>query len=725
MEWKIIFVFCVVSFSYLPRTSADNERVQVLTVATEETDGFRRFMRTANKYQLNVKVLGLGEKWEGGNMAMSTGGGQKVMLLRKALEELKDEKDLVVMFVDSYDLIFTAGEKEILQAFNKFNAKVVFSAEDFCWPDRRLESQYPIVRMTEKRYLNSGGFIGLVAELYDLVTRGDVKAADDDQLFYTKLFLDEQLRAKLSVKLDTRGEIFQNLNGALEEVTLKFKGSSGYLYNSRTGTSPLVIHGNGPIKVQFNSLTNYLADQWTPTAGCQSCKEDTIDLEGIKPEDFPRVMMGIFFEEKTPFADVFFENIAQLTYPKDKIDIIIHYADEFHKRHVERFVKAHQSEYRSVVIFSPAKQLTEGTARNRALEACLKHSCLYYLAIDGAVQLENNRTLQMLIERNRSVIAPMVLRPGKLWSNFWGSIGKDGYYKRSEDYIDLVESKRKGIWNVPHITNIYMIQAFRIPSILGAYVDPEVDPDIAICARLREKDIFLYIDNQQYYGHLVNTENFDTTHLHNDLYQIFDNRYTWDKKYVHPEYKRALAADTVNPQPCPDVYWFPMVTPKFCQDYIDEMENFGKWSGGKNQDERLAGGYENVPTVDIHTNQIGWEKHWLHFLKEYIVPLNAKVFTGYYSEARAIMNFVVRYRPGEQDRLRPHHDSSTFTINIALNTHMDDYEGGGPRFLRYDCAVAGTRRGWMLMHPGRLTHFHEGMPVTKGTRYIMVSFVDP
>jgi len=38
------------------------------------------------------------------------------------------------------------------------------------------------------------GFIGLVAELYDLVTRGDVKAADDDQLFYTKLFLDEQLR---------------------------------------------------------------------------------------------------------------------------------------------------------------------------------------------------------------------------------------------------------------------------------------------------------------------------------------------------------------------------------------------------------------------------------------------------------------------------------------------------------------------------------------------------
>ena len=29
------------------------------------------------------------------------------------------------------------------------------------------------------------------------------------------------------------------------------------------------------------------------------------------------------------------------------------------------------------------------------------------------------------------------------------------------------------------------------------------------------------------------------------------------------------------------------------------------------------------------------------------------------------------------------------------------------------------------MHPGGLTHLHEGLPVTNGTRYIMVSFVDP
>lgn len=48
------------------------------------------------------------------------------------------------------------------------------------------------------------------------------------------------------------------------------------------------------------------------------------------------------------------------------------------------------------------------------------------------------------------------------------------------------------------------------------------------------------------------------------------------------------------------------------------------------QDERLSGGYENVPTVDIHMNQIGFEKEWLKFLKEYIVPVTERLYPGYY-----------------------------------------------------------------------------------------------
>lgn len=34
------------------------------------------------------------------------------------------------------------------------------------------------------------------------------------------------------------------------------------------------------------------------------------------------------------------------------------------------------------------------------------------------------------------------------------------------------------------------------------------------------------------------------------------------------------------------------------------MEHHGGWSAGKNEDTRLDGGYENVPTRDIHMKQV-------------------------------------------------------------------------------------------------------------------------
>lgn len=33
-------------------------------------------------------------------------------------------------------------------------------------------------------------------------------------------------------------------------------------------------------------------------------------------------------------------------------------------------------------------------------------------------------------------------RHGRLWSNFWGALSADGYYARSEDYVDMVQGRR-------------------------------------------------------------------------------------------------------------------------------------------------------------------------------------------------------------------------------------------------------------------------------------------
>lgn len=44
-------------------------------------------------------------------------------------------------------------------------------------------------------------------------------------------------------------------------------------------------------------------------------------------------------------------------------------------------------------------------------------------------------------------------------------------------------------------------------------------------------------------------------------------------------------------------------------------------------------------------------------------------------EARHTLDFVVRYNPKKQSFLRPHHDASTVTLNVALNQGGVDYEG--------------------------------------------------
>lgn len=64
------------------------------------------------------------------------------------------------------------------------------------------------------------------------------------------------------------------------------------------------------------------------------------------------------------------------------------------------------------------------------------------------------------------------------------------------------------------------------------------------------------------------------------------------------------------------------------------MEANGQWSSGDNKDERLDGGYENVPTRDIHMKQVGLHDQWLAFLKHFIQPVQRKTFAGYDSDVR-------------------------------------------------------------------------------------------
>ena len=62
------------------------------------------------------------------------------------------------------------------------------------------------------------------------------------------------LQAKYSIRLDHRAHIFQNLNGAKDEVEIKMQGDVTYAYNSIYDTRATVYHGNGPSKVILDAV---------------------------------------------------------------------------------------------------------------------------------------------------------------------------------------------------------------------------------------------------------------------------------------------------------------------------------------------------------------------------------------------------------------------------------------------------------------------------------------
>lgn len=57
--------------------------------------------------------------------------------------------------------------------------------------------------------------MGYASDIFSILNTATLEDHEDDQLFYTNIYLDEDLREKHKIKLDHKSEIFQNLYGAV------------------------------------------------------------------------------------------------------------------------------------------------------------------------------------------------------------------------------------------------------------------------------------------------------------------------------------------------------------------------------------------------------------------------------------------------------------------------------------------------------------------------------
>jgi len=140
----------------------------------------------------------------------------------------------------------------------------------------------------------------------------------------------------------------------------------------------------------------------------------------------------------------------------------------------------------------------------------------------------------------------------------------------------------------------------------------------------------------------------------------------------------------------PEIYRFPLFTEEFCQAIIEHAEESGKWTKAR---------HAFYPTTDILLEDIKLKDMYNWVLHEYCHP-------------------IARHIWGLEAALDIHHDHADYTFTVGLNT---DYEGGGTWFPRQQI-LANPKSGYCTLFPS-VTHRHGGRPTTKGTRYIVVSFV--
>lgn len=98
-----------------------------------------------------------------------------------------------------------------------------------------------------------------------------------------------------------------------------------------------------------------------------------------------------------------------------------------------------------------------------------------------------------------------------------------------------------------------------------------------------------------------------------------------------------------------------------------------------------------------------------------IMPQIQKIF-GFDPEYVNVEDlFLIRYTANKQNSLEKHQDGSIFSFIVPLN---DDYEGGGTEF---DGIVHHSQVGEAFLFCGQQEH--SGVPITKGTRYVLAGFL--
>lgn len=193
--------------------------------------------------------------------------------------------------------------------------------------------------------------------------------------------------------------------------------------------------------------------------------------------------------------------------------------------------------------------------------------------------------------------------------------------------------------------------------------------------------------------------------LKNKYGDIMDDIVAIQDKTIDLKYNRFLQRFTYS-----KVY-----SPDMCRFIINESENYAKNNGGWTTKRHIK-----YPTTDLPVEKI---PSIFGLIIESMNTVLNKVKMSYGLHDDMTLNikeiFVVKYSYDAQNSLEMHCDGSFLSFSILLND-KNEFEGGGTYFD--DGLTSILDQGDLLLHSSQIKH--SGLPITKGTRYLLVGFLN-
>ncbi|XP_065300447.1 glycosyltransferase 25 family member-like isoform X6 [Dermacentor albipictus] len=249
--------------------------------------------------------------------------------------------------------------------------------------------------------------------------------------------------------------------------------------------------------------------------------------EGDKLEP-PTVLIAVILRNKAHVLPYFFGYLEQQSYPKSRISLWIytdHNVDQTPEM-VDTWAEAVSSEYHNVNVtsedgdaFFPDEEGSQKwTAqrywhvirlREEAIQVARTLWADFIFFLDGDALLSNPKTIQDLVEENRTIIAPM-LDSRSAYSNFWCGMNEKGYYERTDEYMPILEKEKVGVFPVVMVHSATLINLNHAdsrkltyhPEKLEGYTGP-IDDVITFAHSAKFAAVEMFISNKDQYGHIL------------------------------------------------------------------------------------------------------------------------------------------------------------------------------------------------------------------------------